>query len=89
MRRKLRIGKDFYEGDFDHDSFHGRGKYTYANGDSWEGEFVKGKKNGIGIQTYKKQDRKEIICYIRDRVAWNAKMKKGEKISPARKTFRK
>ena len=27
---------------------HGKGIYTYANGDIYEGEFKNGKKNGIG-----------------------------------------
>jgi hypothetical protein len=31
---------------------HGHGKYTYASGDIYEGEWVAGNKSGYGVQTY-------------------------------------
>jgi hypothetical protein len=38
-----------YEGEFFLDQFHGKGLYQFKNGDIYEGDWVKGKRNGSGI----------------------------------------
>ena len=53
-----------YFGYWENDKFHGQGKYTFANGDSWYGTFKDGKANGNGsyyidgkvIENYKIDD---------------------------------
>ena len=38
-----------YEGEYQSDLKHGRGKYTYPNGDVYDGEWNEGKRHGKGI----------------------------------------
>ena len=38
---------------------HGQGKIAYANGDFYEGAFVKGKRSGKGVYTFKDGERYE------------------------------
>lgn len=33
-------------------SYNGKGTANYTNGDKYEGEFLKGRRNGQGIMTY-------------------------------------
>ena len=35
-----------YMGEFIHNRFHGKGKYTFANGGIYDGDWVDGKRNG-------------------------------------------
>ena len=41
-----------YHGEFRSDKRHGKGKFTYPDGDEYEGEFVAGKREGFGKYTY-------------------------------------
>ncbi|KAK1941900.1 Radial spoke head 10 B [Phytophthora citrophthora] len=41
-------GRETYSGQWRANSFHGTGKYTDAEGSIYEGEFVRGKKHGVG-----------------------------------------
>ena len=38
-----------YEGEYQNDLKHGRGKYTYPNGDVYDGEWSEGKRHGKGM----------------------------------------
>ena len=38
-----------YEGEYQNDLKHGRGKYTYPNGDVYDGEWSEGKRHGKGV----------------------------------------
>lgn len=40
------ITGDVYEGEFHKGMQHGQGKYTWSNGESFEGQWIKGKKEG-------------------------------------------
>ena len=48
--------KEEYEGEFRNDKIHGRGKITYGNGDTFEGEMVESKKTGRGKYFNKKKN---------------------------------
>ena len=41
---------------------HGKGIYTYSNGDKYEGEFKNDSFNGKGTLIYSLEDRSEVIC---------------------------
>ncbi len=41
-----------HSGEYRNDLAHGKGKYTYANGEHYEGEFVKGNKHGSGTYSW-------------------------------------
>ena len=45
-------GVDLYEGNFKKGYPDGQGKYTYENGNVFDGEWQKGQRNGFGILTY-------------------------------------
>jgi hypothetical protein len=47
--KKAKVG---YEGEYKDGKYHGKGKYTYANGDVYEGEWKDGEKHGKGRYTY-------------------------------------
>lgn len=38
--------RQYYKGDFKNDMMEGKGKFQYSNGDSYDGGFLKNKKNG-------------------------------------------
>ena len=40
------------DGEFENNTFSGKGKYSYSNGDVFEGEFSKNLKHGNGIYVY-------------------------------------
>ena len=40
--------KEVYEGEFNENEFHGKGKYYFSNGDIYEGDFEYGIKKGYG-----------------------------------------
>ena len=42
-----------YEGNFEKNLFHGKGKYTYYNGDEYDGDFEYGIRKGKGIYKQK------------------------------------
>lgn len=54
------IGKDTYTGKFSK-GWPSEGTYTWANGDSYTGEFREGKRNGEGILTLKLAERDSIL----------------------------
>ncbi|MCD6556828.1 MAG: hypothetical protein J7K64_06505 [Bacteroidales bacterium] len=54
------IGVDSFTGKF-YRGWPSKGTYTWANGDSYTGEFRKGKRNGEGILTLKLADRDSIM----------------------------
>ena len=43
------VGWGSYEGDWVNDKKHGRGIFTWADGDRYEGDYLNGKMNGRGI----------------------------------------
>ena len=42
------LGKDYYVGEFKKGKPHGKGKFTWENGNFYDGEWKKGLKNGLG-----------------------------------------
>lgn len=54
-------GVDIYEGTFKSGLPHGQGKYVWKNGNTYTGNWTKGKKNGKGIITYKINEEKDSI----------------------------
>ena len=44
--------KKKYEGEWSMGFAHGKGKYTYSNGDVYEGNYVDDKKHGYGVFTF-------------------------------------
>jgi hypothetical protein len=50
-------GKDSYEGDFALGRPHGKGTYTWADGERYDGEFLNGRISGKGSYKYKNGDR--------------------------------
>jgi hypothetical protein len=50
-----------YAGKFKDGKKHGQGKYTYANGDGWEGEYKNGKPNRQG--KYRKEPKKKVGAF--------------------------
>ena len=42
-----------HEGDYENDVKHGKGKYTYPNGDVYTGQWKDGLKHGKGVYKYK------------------------------------
>jgi hypothetical protein len=46
------VGEDTYEGMFKAGYPDGKGKYTWKNGDWFEGEWIKGNKQGAGVMRY-------------------------------------
>ena len=43
---------------FKNDLFDGKGRYTYKNGSYWEGNFLRGERNGVGISVDKRPELK-------------------------------
>ena len=52
-------GTDSYDGDFVAGLPHGKGTYTWANGNVFNGEFLNGKKEGKGILVIKRENLKD------------------------------
>jgi radial spoke head protein 1 len=50
---KVNIKKEYYLFSLLIKRRNGKGRYTYANGDKYEGDFRENKKHGIGKLTYK------------------------------------
>jgi len=48
-----------YKGQWSHNLKHGKGVFSYQNGDKYEGDWFKGLKHGSGIYTYESKDRYE------------------------------
>jgi len=44
--------RQLYEGEYLHNWFHGKGKYTFANGVIYDGNFYKGEFHGEGVLLY-------------------------------------
>lgn len=42
-----------YEGTFYNNEKHGRGKFTFCNGDVYDGDYINGKRTGNGIYFWK------------------------------------
>ena len=55
------LGEDSYTGQFKNGLPDGKGIYQWKNGNTFEGEFFKGKKQGSGEMTYKKQGKKDSV----------------------------
>lgn len=55
------IGEDTYTGAFKEGLPNGRGKYIWKNGNWFEGEWVKGVKQGIGRMFYKQSGKDSIV----------------------------
>jgi hypothetical protein len=54
-------GVDSYEGDFISGLPHGKGSYTWKNGDVYTGEFIKGLKDGEGKMIIKLSDNRDSL----------------------------
>ena len=48
-------GRDTYEGEFKQGNKHGKGRYTWANGDKYEGDYLDDMRNGKGNEIYKNE----------------------------------
>jgi hypothetical protein len=55
-----------YEGEVKGNIMHGNGRYTYPNGDVYEGNFENGKKSGKGSLEFTSSHTKERILYVGD-----------------------
>ena len=55
------MGIDTYDGDFKAGVPHGTGKYTWQNGNHYQGKWNHGKKEGEGIMVFKLANRDSII----------------------------
>jgi hypothetical protein len=55
------VGIDTYEGKFYEGLPHGRGTYTWANGDTYSGQWKKGKRDGIGVFKFKINETDTIL----------------------------
>jgi hypothetical protein len=55
------MGEDAYEGAFRSGVPDGKGKYTWKNGDYYDGEWFKGLKNGQGMMRYKLAAKDSIV----------------------------
>lgn len=51
MRWPTSRGHMVYEGEYSDDKRHGEGKFTWPSGKSYKGQWVKGQRHGIGIDT--------------------------------------
>lgn len=54
-------GEDLYIGDFKDGLPDGKGVYQWKNGNTYNGEWVKGKKQGSGGMTYKREGKKDSV----------------------------
>ena len=73
--------KSRYQGEFLHNWFHGKGKYTFDNGVIYEGDFYKGEFHGDGIMQYPTGVSILLITYYQGRYKgkWeNGVLKDGE-----------
>ena len=48
-------GRDTYEGEFKQGNKHGKGIYTWANGDKYDGDYLDDRRNGKGTETYQNE----------------------------------
>src|SRR6266852_3028718 len=55
------VGDDSYEGTFKAGLPDGKGKYTWKNGDSYDGQWTKGLKNCDGVMRYKLAEKDSIV----------------------------
>ncbi len=60
----LAIGIDRYEGSFKNGYPYGKGIYTWANGEIYNGEWEDGKRNGIGDFTYELEGKAAFLSGI-------------------------
>lgn len=56
------VGKDTYEGQFSKGLPDGSGTYCWANGDVYQGDWVLGKREGVGILTFKYDGKDSILA---------------------------
>lgn len=52
-------GQDTYEGEFFAGNFHGKGIYTWSDGERYKGDYKEGVKHGYGIYTWSNGERYE------------------------------
>ena len=57
---------EYYEGEFKDDKIEGHGVYHYKNGDTWDGVFTNGKKNGVGVLSSVEEDEEYLAEYKDD-----------------------
>ena len=48
----LHAGLSYYEGEYQHNQFHGRGRFECEDGRQYTGEFQRGGRQGQGTQRY-------------------------------------
>ena len=45
--------KAFYEGNFDHNQFHGEGKYKWQDYSIYEGDWIDNMRKGYGVMSWR------------------------------------
>ncbi|KAG2378295.1 hypothetical protein C9374_008438 [Naegleria lovaniensis] len=61
-------GTNTYEGNFENDIINGKGKMTWANGAQYEGDFVKGQMEGIGVYIWPNKTQKYEGTFVNNKM---------------------
>lgn len=65
-----------YEGNWRKHVKHGKGRYNYANGDTYSGDWYKGQRHGVGIYSFK-VDIENCCMSVRLKSTWNSNVRMG------------